>query len=262
MTADALAVIKGSLDHFEQEVLKALEERTESRDAYRLDALVAMAEASLGSEFPCNHDAGQKGAGHKGAGNQDADDKSARHKRRSATKPIVRIRVDLDALRRGHALPGETCAIPGIGPVPVEIARSVLGDALLELVITNGIDVPTVVTNTRHIRRALRLALNERDGDCCVPGCSTADHLETDHFVTDFSKGGRTEIKNLARLCSWHHYNKTHKGWRLEGGPGHWRFVAPDRHGDDAGSGETAAGESGSGESGDEDHSSHRDSLF
>ena len=67
MTADALAVIKGSLDHFEQEVLKALEERTESRDAYRLDALVAMAEASLGSEFPCNHDAGQKGAGHKGA---------------------------------------------------------------------------------------------------------------------------------------------------------------------------------------------------
>jgi hypothetical protein len=49
-----------------------------------------------------------------------------------------------------------------------------------------------------------------------------------DHYVTDFIKGGTTEASNLARLCTYHHYVKTHKGWRLEGGPGHWRFVCPD----------------------------------
>jgi hypothetical protein len=112
--------------------------------------------------------------------------------------------------------------------VPVEIARSVLGEALLELVITDGVDVSTVVTDSRTIRRALRVALEERDKTCCVPGCDTSDPLEIDHYVTDFIKGGTTEAANLARLCSYHHYVKTHKGWRLEGGPGHWRFVCPD----------------------------------
>jgi hypothetical protein len=217
MTADALSVVRQCLGHFERQVLKDNPERTEPRVAYAADALVSMAQASIA------HSGGQSA----GSDTKFPDDKRPAGKKPAATRTFVRIRVDLEALKRGHALPGETCAIPGIGPVPVAIARSVLGDALLELVITNGIDVPTVITDTRHIRRALRVALDERDGACCVPGCDAGDRLETDHFETDFSKGGPTEIKNLALLCSWHHYKKTHKGWRLEGGPGHWRFVAP-----------------------------------
>lgn len=35
-------------------------------------------------------------------------------------------------------------------------------------------------------------------------------------------------LDNLARLCSWHHYLKTHRGYRLSGGPGSWRFEGPD----------------------------------
>jgi hypothetical protein len=263
ITPDALAVVKQGLDHFERQVLGEVKDRTESIDAYRADALVAMTEASLAQKT-----AGQKTAVRKTAG-QTAGQKNG-SKRTSASRPLVRIRVDLEALKRGHALPGETCAIPGIGPVAVEIARSVLGDALLELVITNGTDVPTVVTDTRSIRKALRVALEERDGDCCVPGCATTDRLETDHFVVDFSKGGPTEIKNLAKLCGWHHYNKTHKGWRLGGGPGHWRFVAPDRGGGGGGAsggagsggGGASAASGGSGAGAGEDESSQRDALF
>jgi hypothetical protein len=161
----------------------------------------------------------------------------------------VRVRADLGALKRGHTIPGETCSIPGIGPLPVALVRQVLGDAVLELVITEGQDVRAVVTNSRHIKRALQIALEERDPTCCVPGCEMSDPLEIDHR-TDFAKGGPTSLDNLARLCPFHHDLKTHKHWKLEGGPGNWRFERPDppgsqhpehmaqRHRDDPGAGE------------------------
>ena len=55
-----------------------------------------------------------------------------------------------------------------------------------------------------------------------------SDPLEIDHKDTDYAKGGETRIDNLARLCPYHHHQKTYRGWRLEGGPGQWRFVGPD----------------------------------
>ena len=241
MTPDALAVLKGCLDPFERQVLKESSDRDEPRVAYAADALIAMARAAIsGSSGPDTADTDTAGADRDtdtagadrdtdtAGADRDTGDSKKHQRRRSAVRTLVRIRVDLDALKRGHAIAGETCSIPGIGPVPVEIARSVLGEALLELVITDGVDVSTVVTDSRTIRRALRVALEERDPTCCVPGCNTSDPLEVDHYVTDFIAGGTTEAANLARLCSYHHYVKTHKGWRLEGGPGQWRFVCPD----------------------------------
>ncbi len=135
--------------------------------------------------------------------------------------------LDLGALKRGRTQPGETCQIPGLAPVPVALVRQILGDSLLELVITEGKDVRTVCTNSRHIRRALRVALEERDQTCCVPECEMADPLEIDHR-TDFAKGGVTSLENLARLCPYHHHLKTNRGWTLEGRAGNWRFVRPD----------------------------------
>jgi hypothetical protein len=233
MTSDALAVLRGSLGQFERQVLKENPDRDEPRAAYQADALIAMAEAALNGPASTGtpEAAGTDTAGPDTAGSDKSDATDTHHtkkRRRTAAQVILRIRVDLEALKRGYTIAGETCSIPGIGPVPVEVARSVLGEALLELVITDGTDVSTVVTDSRTIRRALRVALEERDPTCCVPGCDTADPLEVDHYVTDFVAGGTTEAANLARLCSYHHYVKTHKGWRLEGGPGHWRFVCPD----------------------------------
>jgi hypothetical protein len=37
-----------------------------------------------------------------------------------------------------------------------------------------------------------------------------------------------TKLDALARLCRFHHAQKTHEGYRLEGGPGHWRWLKPD----------------------------------
>jgi len=39
----------------------------------------------------------------------------------------------------------------------------------------------------------------------------------------------KTRLDNLARLCRWHHYLKTYRGYRLTGPPGEWRWEPPAR---------------------------------
>ena len=94
----------------------------ESHDAYRFDALIGLAAA---------------------------------HEHRAATPSATR-RSDASASTCGRLLdgktrPGEVCEIPGVGPVPVAHARKVLSHGLLELVISDGVDVQTVVSTTRHV---------------------------------------------------------------------------------------------------------------
>ncbi len=201
ITPDALAVLSSCLEPFQTKEFDQArgEGRHEPRHAYAADALVAMAKASR-----------------EGSGSFKGPD------------TLVRVRVDLGALKRGRTEPGETCEIPGFAPLPVTLVRQILGDSLLELVLKDGEDVNTVCTKSRYIRRALRVALEERDQTCCVPECDGSDPLEVDHR-TDYADGGPTSLENLARLCPYHHHLKTHRGWRLVGGPGSWRFVRPDR---------------------------------
>ena len=115
----------------------------------------------------------------------------------------------------------------GVGPIPVERARQVMGDALVKLVITNGVDVPAICRLGRAIPVAVMEALMERDPTCVVPGCDVAVHLQVDHWQVDYGKGGPTRWSNLARLCIFHHRLKTHQGFRLNGGPGNWEWVPP-----------------------------------
>jgi hypothetical protein len=146
---------------------------------------------------------------------------------RSTTAGTMLIRADLNALRRGSVGQGERCEIPGVGPIPVSSAREVLGDDLLYLVLTDGVDVTTICRLGRHVPESLRIAILERDQCCVVPGCGLRQGLEIDHWQVEYAKGGTISLDNLCRLCSFHHQLKTSKGWRLLGGPGRWRFVAP-----------------------------------
>jgi hypothetical protein len=139
----------------------------------------------------------------------------------------VLLRVDLDALRRGSVADGERCEIPGVGPVSMERARDLMGDALAHVVITDGVDVTTICRLGRTIPAVLRTALLERDQTCVVPGCDVRSGLEFDHWQVDFNKGGRVSLENIARLCSHHHRLRTHHGFLLSGGPGRWRWDPP-----------------------------------
>lgn len=144
-----------------------------------------------------------------------------------AGPPELVVTVDAAALVRGGTEDGEVCEIDGVGPVPVATARGLMGDALLTLCVTDGSDVRTVSSTSRVVPARVRKALGLRDPACVVPGCGQRIHLEIDHWRVDFSRGGLTSLDNLCRLCTPHHRLKTRTGWRLDGGPGRWRWLPP-----------------------------------
>ena len=158
----------------------------------------------------------------------------------SRTRPPAQVvlRVDLALLRgtgtstgtgTGTGTTGGVCEIPGVGPVSLDTARALLGDALCTLVITDGVDVTSVCTLGRSVPHALKVALMERDRCCVVPGCDTTTQLEIDHWRIPFADGGPASLDNLARLCRHHHRLKTHKGFSLDREGDTWVWSPPQR---------------------------------
>ncbi|MBW3590525.1 MAG: HNH endonuclease [Actinobacteria bacterium] len=140
---------------------------------------------------------------------------------------VVHVRVDHSALVRGEIAPGEICEVPGVGPIPVSAARAFASDAFLCALATDGKDVTAVSHLGRTIPAHLRTALMERDPRCVVPGCTHEGPLEIDH-IKPVAEGGPTELNNLARLCRWHHYKKTYRGYRLKRVAGGWTWSTRD----------------------------------
>lgn len=167
----------------------------ESREAHSVDALVDLL--------------GPDGAGRAGPGT------------------MVHVVVDYEALVRGHTVSGERCEIPGVGPIPVSVARAMSQDAILKVLVTKGVDVVTVAHAGYTIPAHLRSALEVRDPTCIVPGCDIDRKLEIDHR-NSFSRTRVTKLEDLGRLCRWHHYQKTFLGYTYRGGPGTWEWIPPE----------------------------------
>lgn len=127
--------------------------------------------------------------------------------------------VDLEALRRGHTHPGERCHIPGVGPVPVSLARQIGQDAFLKGVLVDGTEIKKVKHYGRHIPAEMRTALElgpvpEFDGVACVhEGCGRRNGLEWDH-VDPKANWGPTAYDNLQPRCRPHHKEKTERDRR------------------------------------------------
>ncbi len=122
--------------------------------------------------------------------------------------------MELTALLRGRAGPGEICEIDGQGPIPVELARGLLTDSNLTVLFHEAGDIRAVSHLGRTINATLRTALVYRDRTCVVPGCGVGVGLEIDH-VHEVHLGGPTQLDNLALLCRHHHRLKTYEGWVL-----------------------------------------------
>ena len=182
------SALRSHLDRVFEEARRA--GRREPRAAYAADALVALA-----TEGPC--------------------------------KPTeLKVTVDSAALARGHTEPDEHCEIEGIGPAPVMVARALLDDAKVSMLVRDGDDITAVSRPTRTIPAKLRRALEARYPVCGVPACANEQFLQIDHVVAVEDRGP-TAIDNLWRLCSHHHAKKTYAGWRVTGAPGQWDLVPP-----------------------------------
>ncbi len=93
--------------------------------------------------------------------------------------------------------------------------------------ITDGVDVRNVVSTTRHIPKALRIALQERDQRCKVRGCDRTDHLEN-HHVTRYADGGLTTYQGMGATCPDHHHLIHDKGHEIVvNDDGTWSLRAP-----------------------------------
>ena len=166
----------------------------ETQDAYRFDALIGLADGE---------------------------------RSQTGSAPVGRVRVDVTALLRGETEPGEVCEIPGVGPVPVAHARSVLSHGLLELVLHDAKDVQAIVTRTRHVPDALKIAIQERDLTCKVRGCDATEHLER-HHTEPFAEHGITSYQVLGLVCPDHHDLITYDGWTIEAhDDGTWTLHPP-----------------------------------
>jgi hypothetical protein len=140
----------------------------------------------------------------------------------------VIVRIDHEALLRGHVEGDETCEIAGLGPVPVSVVRDWLdNDAFLATVITRGVDVVNVAHLGRRFTAQQRTALQWINPTCSRLGCNRTLNLEYDHR-TDWSATHLTLASDADRFCKADHALKTHAGWALVPGTGKRPMVPPD----------------------------------
>ena len=192
MTVANGALVMAALKPIQDEIFKAARKsgNHERPEAYAADALMALCDKAT-----------DKGS-------------SAGATKTSRTNAVMIIRVDLNAIKRGHTENGEICEIAGIGPISVATATEYLGEAFLKLLVIGGVDIKTAAHMGRHIPAPLRTAVEERDRVCQVPTCDMTIGLEIDH-IKPFAEGGAASLENLVRLCKRHHLQKTHDGYRL-----------------------------------------------
>jgi hypothetical protein len=185
-----------------------------TREQYAFDALAEMATRS-------NRLRSRAGAG-AGAGAGDSTAAAPRENLRH----LGLIRVDLTALLKGGVGEGELCEIAGVGPISVQAARELLGESILKLVITRGVDVVSVTHLGRGPTAAQQIALLWANPVCCVQGCNRVRRLEWDHRQP-WAQVRETVLANLDGPCEFHHARKTRDGWELVQGTGRRAMVAP-----------------------------------
>ena len=142
--------------------------RAEPVEAYAFDALMAIAEHAAERTTAADPEAGGDGAGSAGRAGDPGIVAAAGEgswsgcavRRRPSTSPrhLGLLRVDVAALRRGRVQGGELCEVAGVGPIPVSGAKEILGEAIVKLVITDGVDV----LNVTHLGRGPTAAQKRR----------------------------------------------------------------------------------------------------
>jgi len=136
--------------------------------------------------------------------------------RGSSRRAELVVLVSHEVAKRGwtDVKDGEVCKIPGVGPVPPEVAREIAEDAFLTGVFYDGKDLRKIKRWTRSTPVEVKLALQlgkppEFDGIKCVD-CGKRFRTEEDH-VDPHCAGGPASADNLDPRCKPCHKAKTER---------------------------------------------------
>jgi hypothetical protein len=146
-----------------------------------------------------------------------------------ATSPDIHVIISLPTLL---GLAHDPAEIPGLGPIPADLARTLAADAAWTAWITDTTGTITT-TSSRSYTPSPSLArlIRARLPHCRFPGCrQPAINCDLDH-ATPWPHGA-TDASNLGPLCRRHHNLKTHAGWTLTttnapDQPPTWQWHAP-----------------------------------
>ncbi|MET9490825.1 DUF222 domain-containing protein [Nocardia sp. NPDC006630] len=122
------------------------------------------------------------------------------------------------------------------GHIPVENALKLMArDCKTFVLVKNKNGMPLHIGEIRLANPAQRMALIATERGCTRPGCSAPASMAAAHHVTEFSKGGPTDIENLTLACDHCHalVKDGPRGWKTiklgedSDFPGRTAWIAP-----------------------------------
>jgi hypothetical protein len=175
------AVVAKALERLADEIpVVPGEEQMWAVDARRADALVALCSSRIAS---------------------DAD----------ADRATVIVHASLESLVQGAG----GSEIEGDGVISGETVRRLACNARVQVVLEDGAGLPVRLGRiTRDPPAWMMRQLRYRDRECQFPGCGSRRFVQA-HHIAWWEKGGRTDLENLALICTFHHRLVHEYGWRL-----------------------------------------------
>jgi Domain of unknown function (DUF222) len=174
------AVVAAALERMSDELPAMPDEEATSAESRRADALVAMASARI-------------------AAHADPDRATVWSMPRSTPWPANDLGATLE----------------GGGVIHPETASRLACNARIQMVVED--DAGRVVRLGRMTREPpawMIRQLRYRDDGCTFPGCGSRRFTHA-HDIVWWERGGRTELENLALVCSFHHRLVHEHGWSI-----------------------------------------------
>lgn len=144
--------------------------------------------------------------------------------RRNRARPHLLVHTSLEALE-GVGASSLECG----GPVSSQTVRRLACDCALSRVVKAGSVVVDVGRATRAISGPQWRALKGRHQACAFPGCDRPLSWTNGHHVEFWSRGGRTDLRDLLPLCYYHHRLVHEGGWQVIRSGDVYRWIPPER---------------------------------
>jgi hypothetical protein len=129
--------------------------------------------------------------------------------------PSMIVLADFDTLRSGlHS--NSVCETDDGTPLPVEVMRRLACEAEIIPVVLNGAGQALDAGRAQRLATpAQRAALRAMHRTCVGPTCSVPFEDCEIHHIVPWERGGKTDLANMAPLCSGDHHLVHEGGWGL-----------------------------------------------